>query len=359
VTVGVIAHIENPSFDQVRQLARTAEQAGADWLGVADAFWWRDTWLLLTEAARVTERIRLGPLVTNPYLRHPFVTVSALASLQDLAGPRVFAGIGAGGSEIRLAARISRADAPERIDGLASLIRSVAAGGPLDTASGRRLDIGLLPVPIIVGARSRGVLRAAGRVADDVLLWAVPKSDLDRSVETVHQGYESRATSRAGNGHGSTVSAAGAGPLPYERPFPGLIWAPMVRGGEHSEALLSRAATYAVLNNSAALRESWGVAPGDVDRIRQLLVAGRPGDAAGLVPQAVFDDLAIERDIDGAGTVAARIGATGMAVAATDLDVVPDQVEWAREVLAAATARIKTADQGTPGPAAVAGLRHL
>ena len=99
MTVGVIAHIENPSFDEVRQLARTAEQAGADWLGVADAFWWRDTWLLLAEAARATARIRLGPLVTNPYLRHPFVTVSALASLQDLAGPRVFAGLGAGGSE--------------------------------------------------------------------------------------------------------------------------------------------------------------------------------------------------------------------------------------------------------------------
>ncbi len=98
MTVGVIAHIENPGFDEVRHLARTAEQAGADWLGVADAFWWRDTWLLLAEAARVTERIALGPLVTNPYLRHPFVTVSALASLQDLAGPRVFAGLGAGGS---------------------------------------------------------------------------------------------------------------------------------------------------------------------------------------------------------------------------------------------------------------------
>ncbi len=162
MTVGVIAHIENPGFDEVRQLARTAEQAGADWLGVADAFWWRDTWLLLAEAARATARIRLGPLVTNPYLRHPFVTVSALASLQDLAGPRVFAGLGAGGSEIRLAAKISRADAPVRIERLASLIRSVASGAPLDLSSGRRLDLPLLPVPIIVGARSSGVLRSAG-----------------------------------------------------------------------------------------------------------------------------------------------------------------------------------------------------
>ena len=122
--------------------------------------------------------------------------------------------------------------------------------------------------------------------------------------------------------------------------------------------MLGRAATYAVLNNSAALRESWGVAPGDEDRIREFLVAGRPGDAAALVPEAVVDDLAIGGDVDGAGALAARIGATGMAVATTDLPAVADQVEWGREVLAAATARTTAAAVGATRPAAVARLHH-
>ena len=332
MTVGVIAHIENPGFDEVRHLARSAEQAGADWLGVADAFWWRDTWLLLAEAARATKRIALGPLVTNPYLRHPFVTVSALASLQDIAGPRVFAGLGAGGSEIRLAAQISRLDAPVRIERLTSLIRSVAAGEPLDPASGRRLDVPLQPVPIILGARSRGMLRTAGRVADEVLLWAVPKSDLDQSIAAVRQGCESRTASAQEDGDKPGLSLA-------DRPFPGLIWAPIVRGAGSSEVLLSRAGTYAVLNNSAAVRGSWGVPPADVDRIRELLVAGRARDAASLVPEAVFDDLAIDGDLDGAAAIAARTGATGIAVAATELAAVTDQVQWARRVLEAASYR--------------------
>src|SRR5437588_8980183 len=115
MAVGVISHLHNPSFAQVRALARSAEAAGADWLGLPDAFWWRDTWMLLAEAARVTERIEIGPLVTNPYLRHPFHTIAALATLEGLAGQRVFLGLGAGGSEVSGAARVPRNDAPERI----------------------------------------------------------------------------------------------------------------------------------------------------------------------------------------------------------------------------------------------------
>jgi 5,10-methylenetetrahydromethanopterin reductase len=339
MTVGVIAHMENPSYEDVRQLAGEAEEAGADWLGVADAFWWRDTWLLLAEAARVTRRIRLGPLVTNPYLRHPFVTVSALASLQDLAGPRVFAGLGAGGSEVRLAARISRRDAAERIEQLAGLIRNVQAGGPLDPASGRTLEVPLSDVSITVGARAPGVLRAAGRVADDVLLWAVPGSDLDRSVAMVREGYE---------------SARGAGPGTNEaaRPFPRLVWAPMVNHGPSSEKLLSRAATYAVVNNTAQLRQQWGVDPVNVDRIRALLVAGRVDDAAALVPPAVLADLAVDPDPQKAGAVAVRVGATGMAVAATELGNVAARVTWGRQVLAAAQRYLTGHDQRSePGNA--------
>jgi hypothetical protein len=326
MTVGVVIHMENPSYDDVRAVAREAEEAGADWLGVPDAFWWRDTWLLLAEAARVTRDLVVGPLVTNPYLRHPFVTVSALASLQELAGPRVFVGLGAGGSEVRIAAGVSRRDAADRIEALARLVRLVAAGAPLDPQSGRALEIGLSPVGITVGARAPGGLRAAGRVADNVLLWAVPSSDLELSVATVKEGYES---SRLDN---TRVDGNGAA-----RPFPELVWAPIVNHGGSSGALLRRAATYAVLNNTAQLRQRWGVDPASVDHIRQQLVAGHIDAAAALVPPAVLEDLAADTDPGRAGAVAAHIGATSIAVAATGLGDVAARVDWGRRVLAAAS----------------------
>jgi len=309
--VGVIAHLDNPSLDAVRRLAAEAEEAGADWLGVADAFWWRDTWMLLAEAARATRRIVLGPMVTNPYLRHPFHTASALATLQELAGPRVLLGLAAGGSEVSGAGGVSRRDAPRRIEALAQLVRDVAAGGPLDPSSGRRLDVPLTTVPIVIAGRGDRVLRAAGRTADAALLWAVPASDVERSAAVVHE------------------AAA-------ERTPVGLIWAPFVvhDAGDRERARVI--AAYGVLNASPALRARWSVDDALIATIRAALVRGGAGAAAHLVPDHVVEDIAFERpQPEGLAPVARRIGTTGIAFPAYDLDRLGSRVEWARALLAA------------------------
>jgi 5,10-methylenetetrahydromethanopterin reductase len=314
MTVGLITHFDNPSLADVTGLARAAEAAGADWLGLPDAFWWRDTWILAAEAARVTRRLAVGPVVTNPYIRHPFATLAAVATLQDLAGPRVILGLGAGGSEIAGAANISRADAPERTVELAGLIRRVAAGQPLDAKSGRSLEVPLAPVRLLIGGRGARMLRAAGEVADEALLWAVPGSELNRTVDLVHQGGARR---------------------PPELPDVGITWAPLVERGPASRALLRRAAAYAVLNNRAETRERWRVSDDLVSRVRQLLVAGDTEAAERLVPDAVAEDLSAPRDVAAAANVAREIGASGIALAAIDTDEVEEQVNWARSVLAA------------------------
>jgi alkanesulfonate monooxygenase SsuD/methylene tetrahydromethanopterin reductase-like flavin-dependent oxidoreductase (luciferase family) len=314
MSVGLITHIDNPSVADVTALARAAESAGADWLGLPDAFWWRDTWILAAEAARVTRRLAVGPVVTNPYTRHPFVTLAAIATLQDLAGPRVILGVGAGGSEIGGAAKISRVDAPERTVELAGLIRRVAAGQPLDEASGRRLEVPLAPVRILVGGRGARMLRTAGEVADEALLWAVPRSELARTVDLVRQGSARR---------------------PTELADVNITWAPLVERGSASRALLRRAAAYAVLNNRAETRERWGVGDDLTSRVRQLLLAGDTDEAERLIPDAVAEDLSIPQDVATAAEVARNIGAAGITLAAVDIGEVGEQVTWARSVLAA------------------------
>jgi 5,10-methylenetetrahydromethanopterin reductase len=75
-----------------------AEQLGFDTAWVYDTPALQlDCWMTLALAAVRTSRIRLGPGVLIPSLRHPMVTASAIAHLVQLAGAeRVVVGIGTG-----------------------------------------------------------------------------------------------------------------------------------------------------------------------------------------------------------------------------------------------------------------------
>lgn len=304
--VGVINHVPNPDAGQAVALARNAEEAGAQWIGVADAFWWRDVWLLLGQVAAATERIEIGPAMTNPYMRHRFHTASALATLQEMAPGRVFCGIAAGGSEVTAAAGISRHDAAEMVTQLVALLRDVAGGETLDAASGRGLDVDLDPVPILMAGRGDRMMRAAGALADRVLLWAIPASDLRRSVSIIGDGASGRT-----------------------RP-PELVWAPLVGHDDAPTASIMHVAVYAALNTAPTVRQRWGLDDGRVEAIRQQLVRGDTAAAAALVPSAALEDLVFEsRDPAPIAAMARELGVQSLAVPGFDPTTVAGHVAWA------------------------------
>ncbi len=307
--VGVISHVPNPDVKAAGALAQAAEGAGAAWIGIADAFWWRDVWMLLGEVASQTERIELGPAMTNPYMRHRFHTASALATLQELAPGRVFCGIAAGGSEVTAAAGISRQDAAARVAELVTVLREVAAGGTLDAASGRGLDVDLDPVPILMAGRGDQMLRAAGALADRVLLWAIPASDLERSASIVRAGASGRT-----------------------RP-PELVWAPLVRHRDAPQASIMHVAVYASLNTVAEVRLGWGLDDTRVGAIREQLVRGDLPSAGALVPPEALEDLVFE-DPDPApiAAVARGLGVSSLAVPGFDPATVAGHIAWAASV---------------------------
>jgi 5,10-methylenetetrahydromethanopterin reductase len=87
----------NTSLDSP-QYARIAEELGYDtaWFYDSPALY-PDVWVQLCRAAERTERIKLGPGVLVPKLRHPMVNAAAIATLVDIAGrDRVVIGIGTG-----------------------------------------------------------------------------------------------------------------------------------------------------------------------------------------------------------------------------------------------------------------------
>jgi 5,10-methylenetetrahydromethanopterin reductase len=305
---GVIGHIANPTLVESAELARAAEGAGASWIGLADAFWWRDVWMALTRVADATDTIEIGPAMTNAYLRHPFHTVAALATLSEIAPGRTFAGITAGGSEITAAAGTSRFDAPERVRALVELIRTTAFGHALDARSGRTLDVPAGPVPVLIAGRGDGMLRTAGAIADRVLLWAIPSSDLERSIGVVRDAAAGRDTP------------------------PQLIWAPLVEHDPSLREKIMHVAVYASLNTRPSVRSTWGLHDDLVERIRERLVAGSTADAAALVPDAALDDLLVDPRPERVAVRAAALGATSIAVPGFGVDTVGGHVAWARSV---------------------------
>jgi alkanesulfonate monooxygenase SsuD/methylene tetrahydromethanopterin reductase-like flavin-dependent oxidoreductase (luciferase family) len=89
-----------------RSIWQRAEQLGFHTAFTYDHLSWRTfregPWFgalpTLTAAAGVTERLRLGTLVTSPNFRHPVPLAKELISLDDISDGRITLGIGAGGS---------------------------------------------------------------------------------------------------------------------------------------------------------------------------------------------------------------------------------------------------------------------
>ena len=81
------------------RIARTADEAGLDLLGVQDHPYQRrflDTWTLISALVPQTENLRFFPDVASLPLRPPAMLAKSAASLDVLSGGRVEVGIGAG-----------------------------------------------------------------------------------------------------------------------------------------------------------------------------------------------------------------------------------------------------------------------
>ena len=114
-----------------------AEQLGYDTAWVYDTPALQlDVWMILALAAKRTDRIKLGPGVLIPSLRHPMVTASAIATLVDLVGEeRVIIGAGTGFTGRRAMGQkpLKWAEFPEMIEQVLALLRGetvIADGKP-------------------------------------------------------------------------------------------------------------------------------------------------------------------------------------------------------------------------------------
>jgi len=88
------------------EMARLAEAAGCENVWVIDGQdVFPDPWATAALLAVNTERVRIGPGVTNPVTRHPRVTAGAMLTIHELSGGRGILGLGAGDNAVRTLGR--------------------------------------------------------------------------------------------------------------------------------------------------------------------------------------------------------------------------------------------------------------
>jgi 5,10-methylenetetrahydromethanopterin reductase len=187
------------SVREVVDLARLAEDAGFDRLGISDVVFWPDCFVLMGVLSRHTSRIHMGPMVTNPYSRHPAVLAGIMATLQDATEGRTFLGLGVGAGLEQLGMRYERPvrTLREAIVAITGLLRGeeVTFHGETVTIDGARMVGPVQPVPISIGSRSPQVMRLAGELADIAL---VGGRLMDAGIAARYRGWLAEGAARVG-----------------------------------------------------------------------------------------------------------------------------------------------------------------
>jgi 5,10-methylenetetrahydromethanopterin reductase len=181
-------------FDTRSVDAFAADVARAEQLGWDAAFLpdsqlrRRDTYVLLAAAARATARIVLAPFIANPVTRHPTVTASSIATIDELAPGRTLLGMGIGDTAVRLAGL--RPARVHELEGSTRLMRALLDGQEVEVGAARPARLPHhRPVPIWIAAGGPRTLRMAGGVADGVFIRVgTHAANIKRAIDAIRAG---------------------------------------------------------------------------------------------------------------------------------------------------------------------------
>lgn len=187
--------------DRLIRLARLQEECGYEVFWYADERFFREVYAGLTLAAMNTQQIRLGTMVTDPYVRHPAITTMGIATLDELSNGRAILGVGAGVSGFA-EMRTERRKPARAMREMVTVIQELLSGevvdfhGELIEFDHGRLDFQPIRADIPVYIASNGLLglALAGEIAEGAVMQsAVADRLIDWMLEQVSKG-----TSRAG-----------------------------------------------------------------------------------------------------------------------------------------------------------------
>ncbi|GAA0463223.1 putative luciferase-like protein [Actinoplanes capillaceus] len=168
--IGVVLQNDPPALEVV-EWAKRAEAAGFSHFWTFDSHvLWQEPNVVYSAILGATERIVVGPMVTNPGTRDWTVTASTFATLNEMYGNRTICGIGRGDSALRVLGL-----APQTLGQLRESVLAIKglANGEKVTVRGQELQLAWAAdsrLEVWVAAYGPKALALTGEVGDGYIL---------------------------------------------------------------------------------------------------------------------------------------------------------------------------------------------
>ena len=196
VGVGLLTDQEPDAYEAI---ARRLDEAGVDLLSVYNDLRYQPAIGPLLLAARVTERLRLGPAALNPFTVHPYEIAGQIAMLDLASAGRAYLGLAKGAwlDELGIEEGRPLQGLREAVDVVAKLL----AGDETGIAGERfRLAPGITlayrrerpRVPLMIGSWGRQTIGWAGSIADEVKVGSTRTPTWSRSSASTGAGSRTR-----------------------------------------------------------------------------------------------------------------------------------------------------------------------
>ncbi len=185
--LGVVLQTDPPAR-RVVELARAAEKAGFDYVWTFDScVLWEEPFVIYSRILAETERVVVGPMVTNPVSRDWTVTASLFATLNEMYGNRTVCAIGRGDSAVRVIG-----GRPASLRTLGEAMRVIRG-----LARGERVEVNGTPsqlpwvrdgaLEVLMAAYGPKALELAGRAADGLVLQLADPYLVEWSVRSARE----------------------------------------------------------------------------------------------------------------------------------------------------------------------------
>jgi 5,10-methylenetetrahydromethanopterin reductase len=183
------------SVEKATGLVRSWESLGATNVAMTDHKIARDAYAVMTLCGALTKKAKLGVIAADPYTRHPALTASSIATVDEASNGRAFLWLSAGlGGHRELG--IKRVSPATAVRECFEIIKRLLAGEELDfhgkVLSFNKGRLALTPrskIPISIMSRSPKLLELAGEIADGVVFGGFSsRASIDYAMKSFKAG---------------------------------------------------------------------------------------------------------------------------------------------------------------------------